>query len=150
VDQPALESLFEGRTEITFKRGGSLVEEAGRQVLRYLEGRLRGFSLQLDLAGSTSFSRRVWRAAARVPYGEVRSYAWIAERIRRPNSARAVGQALGRNPVPIVIPCHRVIGSQGSLGGFGAGLGLKRRLLAIESGQSTLGLQRMEEHDFGA
>ena len=82
----------------------------------------------------------MWRTTRKIPYGQVRTYAWVAERIGEPNSARAVGGALGKNPVPIFIPCHRVVGSHGSLGGFGAGLNVKERLLALEAGQVTLGL----------
>lgn len=96
--------------------------------------------MKLDLRSSTPFSRKVWRAASKIPYGQVRSYAWVAEKLGDPNAARAVGGALGRNPVPIFIPCHRVLDSHGGLAGFGGGLPLKRWLLALESGQPSLGL----------
>jgi methylated-DNA-[protein]-cysteine S-methyltransferase len=96
--------------------------------------------VKLDLRSATPFSKRVWRATSKIPYGQVRSYAWVAEKLGNPDAARAVGGALGRNPVPIFIPCHRVLDSDGGLGGFGAGLPLKRWLLALESGQPSLGL----------
>jgi O-6-methylguanine DNA methyltransferase len=140
VDSDALAGFFKDNDNITFTKGGSLIEQAGRELLRYLEGRQRRFSVRLDLAGASVFSRKVWRMTRKIPYGQVRSYAWIAERIGEPNSARAVGGALSKNPVPIFIPCHRVVGSHGELGGFSAGLNVKETLLAIEAGQVSLGL----------
>jgi O-6-methylguanine DNA methyltransferase len=86
----------------------------------------------MDLSSGTDFQRRVWRALQKIPRGQTRSYGWVARKIGRPKAARAVGTACGANPVPIIIPCHRVIASDGSLGGFGGGLPLKRRLLALE------------------
>jgi len=81
----------------------------------------------------TTFQQAVWRAAMAIPYGETRSYSWIAKRIKNPKAGRAVGQALGVNPIPIIIPCHRVIDATGGLGGFSGGLGMKKRLLALET-----------------
>ncbi len=147
VDTDALLGLFHGREDIAFGQGGQTVEQAGRELLRYLEGRQRKFSVKLDLTGSSSFARKVWRAARKIPYGQVRTYGWIAERIGAPNSARAVGGALGKNPVPIFIPCHRVVGSHGWLGGFGAGVAVKENLLALESGQVSLGLDQARMDD---
>jgi methylated-DNA-[protein]-cysteine S-methyltransferase len=98
----------------------------------YLRGELRDFSATLDLRG-TPFQRRVWGLLRLIPYGEVRSYAAIAGALGRHSAVRAVGAANGANPVPVIVPCHRVIGSSGSLVGFGAGLDWKRRLLAIEN-----------------
>ena len=91
------------------------------------------FQLPLDLRG-TPFQRKVWNALLDIPYGETRSYAQLARSIGVPNAFRAVGAANGANPISIVIPCHRVISSGGGLGGYGGGLPLKRRLLALESG----------------
>ena len=99
---------------------------------QYLAGQRITFSQGLDLRGATSFQQAVWKATSAIPYGETRSYSWVAERIGKPLAARAVGQALGRNPVPIIVPCHRVIASEGDLGGFSGGLELKRLLLEIE------------------
>ncbi len=87
----------------------------------------------------TQFQKAVWRATAGIPYGETRSYAWVAKRIGNPRAVRAVGQALGANPVPIIIPCHRVIGSSGKLCGFAGGLALKQRLLELENRNGAKG-----------
>jgi methylated-DNA-[protein]-cysteine S-methyltransferase len=140
VDVEALESFYSERREIALRKGGPLVEKAGRELQYYLEGKLKRFSVKIDFTGHSAFSRRVWQAARKIPYGQVRPYAWIAERLRQPNSARAVGGALSRNPVPIFVPCHRVVGSHGELGGFSGGVGMKRWLLALESGQPSLDL----------
>ena len=86
----------------------------------------------VDLRAGTAFQQVVWRMLQTIPYGETRSYAWVARQIGKPKATRAVGAACGANPVPIVVPCHRVVGSDGSLGGFSGGLALKRRLLALE------------------
>ena len=105
--------------------------EAGRQLLAYFAGTLREFSLPLDLQG-TEFQLRVWHALLEIPYGETRSYREIARRIGAPQAVRAVGAANGANPVAIVVPCHRVVGSNGKLVGYGGGLPLKKRLLELE------------------
>lgn len=101
------------------------------QLVEYLEGRRRAFDLPLELHGS-EFQKDVWRTVEQVPYGYTASYGEIASLVGRPKASRAVGAANGSNPIPIVIPCHRVIGSDGSLTGYGGGLPLKRRLLALE------------------
>lgn len=105
--------------------------ECETQLADYLEGRRRVFDLALDLRGS-DFQKRVWQAVAKIPYGRTASYGEIAHVIGRPRASRAVGAANGANPLPIVIPCHRVIGSDGSLTGYGGGLPLKTRFLALE------------------
>jgi methylated-DNA-[protein]-cysteine S-methyltransferase len=104
---------------------------------RYLAGRGGGSALDfpLDLAGGTPFQRRVWEAARRIPYGEVVSYADLARMSGAEGASRAVGNAMGANPVPIVVPCHRVVHSDRSLGGFSSGLHWKRFLLELERGQ---------------
>ncbi|MEA3355925.1 MAG: methylated-DNA--[protein]-cysteine S-methyltransferase [Candidatus Bipolaricaulota bacterium] len=101
------------------------------ELERYLAGRGHSFSCSLDLQG-TPFQRGVWDALLEIPYGETCTYAEIAARIGRPKALRAVGQAIGANPTPIIIPCHRVIGKDGHLTGYGGGLKLKRRLLTLE------------------
>ena len=88
--------------------------------------------ISVQLAYNTDFQQQVWNAIRQIPYGEVRSYQWIADRIGRPKSARSIGNAVGANPVSILIPCHRVIRSNGALGGYGGGLDRKRQLLALE------------------
>jgi O-6-methylguanine DNA methyltransferase len=111
---------------------------AVRQILEYLEGKRTAFELPLDLRG-TAFQRQVWEATLEIPYGESRSYGEIAGTIGRPRSIRAVGTALGANPVALVVPCHRVIAADGRLGGFSGGLDLKARLLAMERGRPAQG-----------
>ncbi len=112
-----------------------LAARAAGLIGRALSGARVRFDLPLDLRHHTVFQQAVWRAAAKIPAGETRSYAWVAKNIGRPKAARAVGQALGANPVPVVVPCHRVVSSAGTLGGFSGGLPMKRRLLAIEAGR---------------
>jgi methylated-DNA-[protein]-cysteine S-methyltransferase len=144
VDDEAVEDSCAGRHDVSFRKGGQMVEKAGRDLQHYLEGKLRKLSVRMDFTGHGAFSRRVWQATRKIPYGQVRTYGWIAERLGRPNSARAVGGALSRNPVPIFIPCHRVVGSHGGLGGFRGGIGIKKWLLALESGQPSLDLDTSE------
>jgi methylated-DNA-[protein]-cysteine S-methyltransferase len=105
--------------------------EAERQLAEYFASRRKRFALKLDVSG-TAFQRKVWNALLTIPFGETRSYAEIAKQIGHPSAARAVGAANGRNPLSIVAPCHRVVGSTGALTGFAAGLEVKARLLAHE------------------
>jgi methylated-DNA-[protein]-cysteine S-methyltransferase len=105
--------------------------EAVRQLEEYFAGKRRDFDLPLHLDG-TEFQQRVWRVLTEIPYGETWSYGELAKRIGNPNASRAVGLANGRNPVSIVVPCHRVIGADGSLTGYGGGLQRKQWLLAHE------------------
>tara|TARA_R110002110_G_scaffold303525_2_gene517651 strand:+ start:18446 stop:18943 length:498 start_codon:yes stop_codon:yes gene_type:complete len=109
----------------------ALLKECERQLQEYFEGHLRQFDLPLRAAG-TAFQQEVWDALRTIPYGEVCSYGDIARAIQRPRAVRAVGAANGRNPLPIVVPCHRVIGSNGSLTGFAGGLAMKTQLLQLE------------------
>ena len=116
-------------------RGSDLpvaTDKFARQLQAYASGKPVRFACQLDLSSGTPFQQKIWRALGTIPRGETRSYAWVARKIGNPRAVRAVGAACGANPVPIVVPCHRVIASGGSLGGFGGGLALKRRLLALE------------------
>ena len=109
-------------------RGQGLVTS----MLAYFEGGRPRFVADADLSHYTEFQRAVWGATKEIPHGETRSYSWVAARIGRPRAVRAVGAALGRNPVPIVVPCHRVVGANGSLTGFAYGLGWKEALLNLE------------------
>jgi methylated-DNA-[protein]-cysteine S-methyltransferase len=109
-------------------------KEVIRQLEAYFEGKLQDFDLPLVLDG-TEFQLLVWRNLQKIPYGETVSYGQLAKRIGSPDAARAVGLANGSNPIPIIVPCHRVIGSNGDLTGFGGGLPLKKKLLALESRQ---------------
>lgn len=108
-----------------------LAELAAQQLAEYFCGTRQTFSLPLRPAG-TAFARAVWQAMAEIPYGATLSYQQLAARIGRPTAARAVGQAVGRNPIWILLPCHRVVGASGSLTGYAGGLAMKRALLALE------------------
>jgi methylated-DNA-[protein]-cysteine S-methyltransferase len=131
-------------------RGRSVVAVEDRLSLRrvvdairdYLAGRKPRFDYRLDLDGVSDFGRRVLDVVREIPYGGLRSYKWVAREIGHSRATRPVGQALARNPLPIVIPCHRVVNSDGSLGGYsGGGTDMKRRLIAIETGQIGLPLR---------
>ena len=137
--------IFESETHGPRRFDAELVDDPRHPVLvaaveqldAYFARDLKEFDLPLDLVG-TEFQVAVWRALASIPYGETVSYAEQARRIGRPSATRAVGAANGRNPVPVVLPCHRVIGANGSLTGFGGGLDTKAKLLELESAQRTL------------
>ena len=116
------------RTAALPKRWGIL----RRELDEYSRGDRRHFTVPLDLEEVTDFEFNVYEQLLQVPYGETVSYGELAKRVGRPKGARAVGQAVGRNPICIIIPCHRVIASNGSIGGFGGGIALKRKLLGIE------------------
>lgn len=108
-----------------------------KELDEYFAGRLRKFTTPLAFEG-TPFQNQVWKELTRIPYGETISYLELANRINNPKAVRAVGMANGANPIAIIVPCHRVIGSNGSLTGFGGGLPTKRALLELERGQRTL------------
>ena len=108
------------------------LELARIAIVQYLQGKARSFDLPLDLQGQPRFRLKVWEVLQRIPYGRVRSYGWVARKVGKPKATRAVGAACGANPVPLLVPCHRVIGGDGSLGGFSGGLGVKKRLLRLE------------------
>lgn len=107
----------------------SLIE----RLQAYFDGAKVDFPDKLDLSGATQFQRQVWQITRLIPHGNTRSYKWVAKQLGKPGASRAVGQALGKNPLPIMIPCHRVVGSDNGLGGFIAGLDMKRRLLHLEA-----------------
>ncbi|HID96190.1 MAG TPA: methylated-DNA--[protein]-cysteine S-methyltransferase [Candidatus Latescibacteria bacterium] len=111
------------------------VEEAAelvRDLIDYFSGEAVDFSLHLDTTGFTDFQRKVWLVTRNIPYGEVRTYKWVAQRVGCPKAARAVGGALAKNPFPVLIPCHRVVGANGTLEGFNSGIEWKRALLEFE------------------
>jgi O-6-methylguanine DNA methyltransferase len=124
-------------------------EPARRMLERYLNGLERRLQIDLDLAIGTPFQRRVWDAARRIPYGAVVSYAELASMAGGSGAQRAVGNALGANPVPIVVPCHRIIHADQSIGGFSSGLRWKRHLLTIERGQLELTYTKPRRSLFG-
>ncbi len=106
-----------------------------KKLVNYFSGKPVSFSCDLDLSGVTQFQREVWETVSKIPYGQAKSYKWVADKMGRKNAYRAVGQALARNPVPIIIPCHRVICKDGSPGGFGGKAAIiktKLKLLALE------------------
>jgi O-6-methylguanine DNA methyltransferase len=127
------ELVWIGRTfgEVEFIEASEPLAEARKQLKEYFAGQRQKFTLPLDLYG-TEFQKKVWNQLILIPYGEVRSYKQIAEAIGQPKAVRAVGGANNKNPVPIVIPCHRVVGSDGSLVGYGGGLWVKEKLLELE------------------
>lgn len=129
VGFPAGKGVVAPRPE--WRRDDDAFGRAKDQLREYFDGTRREFDLPLDLQG-TGFQLAVWRELARIPFGETISYGELARRIGRPTASRAVGAANGANPIPIIIPCHRVIGTNGSLTGFGGGIETKIRLLALE------------------
>ncbi len=114
--------------------GHPVLVEAERQLTEYFAGKRKTFDLKLDFVG-TDFQKSVWAELLKIPFGETRTYGQIAKRLGNENAMRAVGAANGRNPIPIVAPCHRVIGASGSLVGFGGGLKTKAQLLDLERGE---------------
>ncbi len=113
-------------------RKNSAPEGFIKELQSYFHGSNKHFKQKVKFLKGTAFEQKVWSALNDIPYGETRSYKWIAERIKKPSATRAVGQALSKNPIPIVVPCHRVIESDGSLGGYSSGTDRKRRLLDLE------------------
>lgn len=130
-----LEDGFPGAPVVPDPEGLGEVE---RQLSEYFTGDRDAFDLPVDLEQVSDFDRRVLRAAAGLDFGEVAAYGELARRIGRPRAARAVGGALGRNPVPVVVPCHRIVRSDGGLGGYGSGIEYKERLLRIEGREDLL------------
>lgn len=137
--------LFEGQRPVDVGLAPDLPEvaddptltQAATQLGEYFDGERRDFDVPLDLQG-TDFQVDAWRALATVPYGETRSYGEQADAIGRPGAFRAVGAANGRNPIPVILPCHRIVGADGSLTGFAGGLATKRWLLNHEQDQQGL------------
>jgi len=129
--EAALEELGNEAPDATWSPGAFRTVEA--ELKKYFAGKKPDFSgVTLDISSATPFRRKVWSAIQSIPYGETRSYAWIAQQAGKPGAARAAGQAVGDNPFAVVVPCHRVIGADGGLGGFGGGPDWKRKLLGLE------------------
>ena len=132
------ENQMQNLEDIVFRNFGYLDEDLmiskglAQDFQKYCQGSIEAFSYELDTDGYTEFQSLVWNELRLIPYGTVTTYGKIAAAINRPNSARAVGQAVGSNPFIIVVPCHRVVGADGSLTGFGHGLDFKERLLLLE------------------
>jgi methylated-DNA-[protein]-cysteine S-methyltransferase len=135
-----LSLVFTGKILIgvTFKKPTGVIRKGEapslikKELREYFENGRQAFTQKIDFAKGTGFDRNVWLALKEVPYGETRTYKWLAEKLGNPAASRAVGQALSRNPIPILLPCHRIIESDGSIGGYSAGSDIKRRLLEIE------------------
>ena len=117
--------------------GDAVLLRAQQELHAYLAGTRDAFTLPLDLTAGTPFQQSVWQALLQIPVGATRTYAAISAQIGRPNAMRAVGAAVGRNPVSIIVPCHRVIGANGSLTGYAGGLDRKAQLLALETDMAT-------------
>jgi O-6-methylguanine DNA methyltransferase len=130
--QAVLLELGLSSTKLHKGRPSPRLREAQAQLIGYLAGTRRSFDLPLDFSRGTSFQQKVWRTLRRISYGRLRSYQWVAARVGGSQYARAVGNAVGANPMPIVIPCHRIIAQDASLGGFSGGLPTKRKLLTLE------------------
>ncbi len=113
-----------------------LFDDLIQRFKTYFSGGKVTFPDRLDLSGATAFQRRVWEMTRLIPYGNIRSYTWVAEQIGKPRAARAVGQVLASNPLPIIVPCHRVLTSSGKFGGYSGGVEMKRHLLHLESATS--------------
>lgn len=130
--QAVLSELQASSAELLDGQASSRLREARAQLIDYLAGKRRSFDLPLDLSRGTSFQQKVWRTLRSVSYGQLRSYQWVAVRVGGRQYARAVGNAVGANPMPVVIPCHRIVAQDASLGGFSGGLPAKRKLLTLE------------------
>jgi len=140
LPQPSPEQIWHLLSEFVLKWHNQIVSEPKtnyfadlpERIRHYLCGEPISFPDRLDLSRASSFQRRVWEVTQSIPYGKTRTYAWVADKLGMPKAARAVGRALASNPLPIIIPCHRVICSNGDLGGFSGGEVWKQRLLEIE------------------
>ncbi|OGO31374.1 MAG: hypothetical protein A2Z29_10230 [Chloroflexi bacterium RBG_16_56_11] len=139
-------TLPQGSEDTAFRQLNGLQEatssparftDLAARLRRYYEGHQVALTDKLDLSGATLFQESVWLTVGLIPYGQTRSYGWIAGQIGNPGAARAVGQALGSNPLPVIIPCHRVLTADGGVGGFSGGLEMKRFLLGLERGLSV-------------
>lgn len=132
--------VFRGKvlTEIALKKPGGLLRKGNappvikKELKEYFENGREEFTQKIGFTRGTELDKKVWVTLKEIPYGETRTYKWLAEKIGKPSACRAVGQALSRNPIPILLPCHRVIESDGSIGGYSSGIDIKRRLLEIE------------------
>ena len=132
ISEAKFQSLLRKRFQKEVIRDEKRLKNVIHELSSYFNGHLVNFKSILDLSIGTEFQRKVWEKVSEIPYGELRSYKWVANEIGNPNAVRAVGNAVGKNPVPPIIPCHRVIRSDGNLGGFSSGIALKKWLLRLE------------------
>ena len=140
--QAVLSELGWSSTKLPEGRISPRLREAQEQLTAYLAGMRRSFDLSLDLSRGTRFQQKVWQTLCGISYGQLRSYQWVALRVGGSQYARAVGNAVGANPMPIVIPCHRIVAQDASLGGFSGGLTTKRKLLTLEGTLAELRSER--------
>ena len=126
-------AMLEDKYNLIEDRDSTVLKDLSQRLKSYLVGKPVDFSDKPDFTGATYFQQRVWQMTQNIPYGETRSYSWIAVQLGYIRAARAVGQALSRNPLPIVVPCHRVVNCNGGLGGFTGGVNVKQYLLSLES-----------------
>jgi len=126
-----VEVSFTKPSNVAFKKG-VVPKNFVRELEYYFNGTETGFSQDVKFLKGTDFEKSVWLSLRAIPYGETRSYKWVAEKVGNPSAVRAVGQALSKNPIPIVLPCHRVVESSGSIGGYSSGVDKKVRLLEME------------------
>ncbi len=133
--------IFSGKSliEVSFNKPSSISYKKGtapkgfvKELQSYFSGKETVFSQDIKLTKGTDFEKSIWLILKKIPYGETRSYKWVAEKIGNPSAVRAVGQALSKNPIPIVLPCHRVVESGGAIGGYSSGVDKKVRLLEME------------------
>jgi len=137
-DEIAFRAAATKRFGVEPLRDPKAVAQPVEELSAYFRGELRTFQTPFDLSSGTEFQRRCWEALLRIPYGATRTYKWVAKEVGATDGFRAVGMANHRNPLMIVVPCHRVVAHDGTLGGYAAGLDVKRRLLALESGVRPL------------
>ena len=131
-NENSMENYLAQSTHGKSTKSPSEFKELIKQFLKYFKGNLKRFDFPLDLSLGTPFQQKVWKKLTTIPYGKTRSYKWIASAINNRHASRAVGNANGRNPLPIIIPCHRVIRENGELGGYTGGINIKRFLLNLE------------------
>ncbi|MEK9630128.1 MAG: methylated-DNA--[protein]-cysteine S-methyltransferase [Nitrospinota bacterium] len=132
TNERSLENYLSRLTSAEISKNNSGFKDLIKQFSRYFEGKLKHFEYPLDFQLGTPFQQKVWKKLITIPYGTTRSYKWLASAIKNPNATRAVGNANGKNPLSIIIPCHRVIRESGNLGGYTGGLNIKRFLLKLE------------------
>jgi methylated-DNA-[protein]-cysteine S-methyltransferase len=135
--------------ELVTSETNRVLVQTERQLAEYFAGKRKNFTVPLDLRG-TPFQRNVWEALLAIPFGETRSYGELAKRLGNPQAARAVGAATGRNPVSILVPCHRLIGATGKLTGFAGGLDTKMHLLELEQKKSLFSVSVQRQRDSGS
>ena len=133
-NEDSMENYLAQSTHAKAIKSPSEFKELIKQLLKYFKGNLKIFDFPLDLRLGTPFQQKVWKKLTTIPYGKTRSYKWIASAINNPHASRAVGNANGRNPLAILIPCHRIIRENGELGGYTGGISIKRFLLNLEHG----------------